>query len=442
MSGSPVVLPTPPIPGASTVKYGYPQFGPSHEQFMTTADPGSKSSGLVDKWKYINVFRLFGKHAHYMNEYRWFNEFRAERRPQHDKRTRGAVTRTGEFKVFRQGNMCWRAERVQVEMKLELAYDELQMYEMWRINLSQEAWYSFFTGYGGVMVDAGIDLPAAGGAAVAARATTAAAATGAAPSTAALRLGAASRALGLVGWGYLWFQIGTGAVVVISGGAKNAAGEKLSTGWEFVRTFWDSAITEDIVEEWEAVEAPHPCTDAECEVAETALVIPGAQTPIGSGIGWRSAKFLAGGGVVIAIIIGALFTFPKGGTPNPTPTPTPTAAVATATPTASATEVSAATPFDFGTPTPPASAFGTPAAYDTAPGPGQVLVFQLDYVDFLADGLTTIPAHEPFCSYEHVHGTEITSLLPGPDGEYLKRTEHLGECGYGPPNFFLIDDPR
>ena len=75
-------------------------------------------------------------------------------------------------------------------------------------------------------------------------------------------------------------------------------------------------------------------------------------------------------------------------------------------------------------------------------GPGQLLVFRLEGSDFLTGGLEVVEAHPPFCAYQHVHGAEIKSVLPGPDGRFITRTEFLGECGFGPPNFYIIKDPR
>ena len=69
---------------------------------------------------------------------------------------------------------------------------------------------------------------------------------------------------------------------------------------------------------------------------------------------------------------------------------------------------------------------------------GKVLTFYLDGVFYDASGLVTIDAHVPFCSYRHVHGGSIAPVKPagGPSA-----SEHLGECGFGPPNFYLIDRP-
>lgn len=73
---------------------------------------------------------------------------------------------------------------------------------------------------------------------------------------------------------------------------------------------------------------------------------------------------------------------------------------------------------------------------------GQVIVFVLDGVPFGLDGLEVVEAHVPFCAYTHVHGGPIRSIVPASDGRYVDRAEHLGECGYGPPDFRIIRDPR
>lgn len=65
------------------------------------------------------------------------------------------------------------------------------------------------------------------------------------------------------------------------------------------------------------------------------------------------------------------------------------------------------------------------------------LVFDLDGMFFLADSLRI--AGPDLCSYIHVHGQRIRSAgLYGPNSEPIYQSEHLGECGYGPPNFFYI----
>ncbi|PKN79083.1 MAG: hypothetical protein CVU47_11230 [Chloroflexi bacterium HGW-Chloroflexi-9] len=73
---------------------------------------------------------------------------------------------------------------------------------------------------------------------------------------------------------------------------------------------------------------------------------------------------------------------------------------------------------------------------------GQVIVFVLDGVPFAIDGLQVVEAHQPFCAYTHVHGGPIRSIVPASDGRHVDRAEHLGECGYGPPDFRIIRDPR
>lgn len=45
-------LPPPPSsPGAGTQTYGYGQYGPNAEQFMTIPQDGSTSTGAVDDWR-------------------------------------------------------------------------------------------------------------------------------------------------------------------------------------------------------------------------------------------------------------------------------------------------------------------------------------------------------------------------------------------------------
>lgn len=402
---------------------------------MTIPQDGSTSTGEVDDWGGFNPLAWFDKQVTYINEVRYFNTFRAERVPSRDRITK-TPRRTGIFEDRRDGNMCWREEKVITDVKFEAAYMEVQRYELWRINLTQENYYEFVTGLGGVAVDAAIDLPAAAGGVAAERAAASAAAEGVALSAGATRLAVASRALGAVGVTYLLFQIFTGAWVAYSGGARNAAGDMLNEGWEFIRHFYADPVDDEPEEAWEVVVAPHPCTEAEKEATRT--LIGDARAWIGDQLGTARGKLVAAGTAAV-IVIGGILGF--GGSDEAETAET--TATATASAAASATEAAESTPIDFGTPTPAASVLnGTPAAFDTEPGPGQVRVFYLDGVDYLTDGLTTMGAHPPNCEYEHVHGGEIRSLLPGPDGEYLTRTEHLGNCGFGPPNFFLIDDPR
>ena len=66
----------------------------------------------------------------------------------------------------------------------------------------------------------------------------------------------------------------------------------------------------------------------------------------------------------------------------------------------------------------------------------------LDGVDYLTNGLIHMGPHAPNCTYEHVHGGEIRSLTPGSNGQSMTRTEHLGDCGFGPPSFSMVRDPR
>lgn len=128
-----------------------------------------------------------------------------------------------------------------------------------------------------------------------------------------------------------------------------------------------------------------------------------------------------------------------------TPTVDPTTE-STFTPTAEPTSEPTSVPTSETTDGPPAVSTppgaATPAAFGDQVPDDHVLVFVLDGVYYLPGGLQVIDAHLPFCSYVHVHGGTISSLLPGPGGSPLTRSEHLGECGFGPPNFFIVSDPR
>jgi hypothetical protein len=267
-------MPAPPAPGAPTLQYGYPGLGAQGHQFATIPDAGSASSGRGQ----ITSLEL-PVTVSYVNETRWFNTFRAERRPQDDK-TSERVTPTGRTRVRQADGMCWNEQEVVVTTLVEQAYDELQRFEVWQINTTLAGYYEFFTGMGGTSVDFAIDgtaIAAAGAseglaAAGVETAALAAAAAGdveagvmaaASLNNAAAVTGAASKALGAVGWGYLVFQVTTGAMVWYAGGTANAAGDKLHEGWETLRRFHDDPIELDERTEWRAVDEPHPCSGAE-----------------------------------------------------------------------------------------------------------------------------------------------------------------------------------
>ena len=397
---------------------------------MTLPQDGSKTTGEVDDWRGFNPLAWFDKQVTYINEVRYFNTFRAERVQSRDRVTK-TPRRTGVFRDMRDGNMCWRQEQIITDVKFEAAYMEVQRYELWRINLTQESYYEFVTGLGGVMVDAAIDVPAAAGGLVAERAATAAAAEGAALSAGATRLAVASRALGAVGVTYLAFQLFTGAWVAYSGGTRNAAGDLLNEGWEFIRHFYGDPIDDEPEEAWETVVAPHPCTDMDGDGDKIHLRTGDASHFLRSTRG-RAVAGVAGVGILLGGLMGMrMFGGDDPEAPPPTATVTSTVAVSV-------------TPIDFGTPSPTPTPFveGTPVDWPAEVGPGQVGVFLLDGIYFLTDGLAVMGKHSPNCEYEHVHGGQITSIIPGEGGQYVTRTEHLGNCGYGPPNFFLIDDPR
>ncbi|MBT5774886.1 MAG: hypothetical protein HOH95_10985, partial [Dehalococcoidia bacterium] len=120
-------------------------------------------------------------------------------------------------------------------------------------------------------------------------------------------------------------------------------------------------------------------------------------------------------------------------TPSPTtglqpPTPEPTSTTETEDPTEPPeTEI------------PDPSTDATPHDPRNSIPPNKVLVFYLGGVFYDATGLVSIEAHLPFCSYLHVHGGPIAPVLPTGGSS---ASEHLGECGFGPPNFYLIDRPN
>jgi hypothetical protein len=131
---------------------------------------------------------------------------------------------------------------------------------------------------------------------------------------------------------------------------------------------------------------------------------------------------------------------------------------ATATPTATQTGVP--TPTVSGTPesttqapTAPGGSVIPPVVLPSAPRvptpvvPGQDLdgfikVYAADGVWYDGSSLVVTPAHEPFCSYEHLHGGPIQSIEPV-GGQLATITEQFGECGYGPSfALYWIRDPR
>lgn len=139
-------------------------------------------------------------------------------------------------------------------------------------------------------------------------------------------------------------------------------------------------------------------------------------------------------------------------TPTPPPTPDPLRGDPTGTPTGDGT----ATPTATATGTPPGVRFGDlpdhgifatpmPELQDGVippPDPGYVVVFPKDGVWYDAAFLIAMDKHEPNCSYRHLHGGPMYSIVPV-DGKTLEITEHLGDCGYGPvDSLFLIQDPR
>lgn len=303
---------------------------------------------------------------------------------------------------MRDGKMCWREERVTTDVHVDMMYTEYQRYEIWSINQTQVNYYDFVTGMGGVTVDAAIDIPAAIGGYEAAEAAGVAAAEGAAVSAGAARLAIASKAMGTVGLTYLMFQVFTGAWVAYSGGTKNAAGDMLSEGWDFIRHYVADGYDENPVDSWEAIEEPHPCSDP--EKTETGYIPSGWREYVEQGV--RSGKVrvftvLLCTGVIIGLA-GPLLTDDD-----------QVALVATGSVTATATTSATAAA------TTSAAATGTPArvAIDATAPAGMIVIFRLDGVDYLTNGLIHMGPHAPNCTYEHVHGGSIRSLVPGGNGQ-------------------------
>jgi len=92
--------------------------------------------------------------------------------------------------------------------------------------------------------------------------------------------------------------------------------------------------------------------------------------------------------------------------------------------------------------TPTADPEPVPATLGTAVPEGMLLVYEYEGVYYVPLDLHIAPIHLPNCAYAHLHGSEMQSLLPGSDGEYLKLAEPLGDCGFGPNELYLLDDPR
>ena len=128
--------------------------------------------------------------------------------------------------------------------------------------------------------------------------------------------------------------------------------------------------------------------------------------------------------------------------PASTSTPTPGVALPT---TGVAPSATALTTGPAAIPTvvlPPEIGIATPAS---GPGtgdlPGFIRVYAYAGVFYYADTLVVTPAHEPFCSYEHLHDGPIAAVER--DGLTLPPiAEMYGECGFGPTNaLFWIPEP-
>lgn len=130
-------------------------------------------------------------------------------------------------------------------------------------------------------------------------------------------------------------------------------------------------------------------------------------------------------------------------TPTPTPSNTPVPPTPTKDPLQEFGEIFLQTP----TPTPrPTQVVGDPRPLDLGPGTivetvkvdeGWMVVFVLDGQWFHGSGLRV--AQPDACDYIHVHGGPIT---PVNSETFFFKSEHLGECGFGPPNFLMVPIPR
>jgi hypothetical protein len=298
--------------------YGYPQLGGSGGNFATIADPASTSSGLAGGTtvlRYLNPFRWFGKTITYMNETRWFNDFRLARVLAADKEET-EERKTGERRERNEGGWCWTEEQVVRTRYRSQAYSEEQRYEIWTINQTQESYYAFLTGAGGVAVDATVDgtaaLQAAGATALRGMAAEVGAATlaGAELSSAAAATAASAEVFGVVGWGFLVFQASTASWVYFNGGATNAAGDKTSEGWAVFRRVF--AEREQVAQEtvWVMLGERRPCrprTGSEPAPSGAVTAPGGSATPVPAG----GTSEGGSGGYREAV--------PRGGQSEPTP---------------------------------------------------------------------------------------------------------------------------
>jgi hypothetical protein len=74
--------------------------------------------------------------------------------------------------------------------------------------------------------------------------------------------------------------------------------------------------------------------------------------------------------------------------------------------------------------------------------PGLIRVYAYAGVFYYAETLVSTPPHEPFCSYQHLHGGPILAVpVAGVTAPPL--SEMYGECGFGPTNaLFWIPEPE
>lgn len=441
LTGAPVPhLPdTPPSDQVNTT-YGYPALGPSGGMYLRMLDEGSQSSGLAGGTtvlRYLNPFRWFGTTITYINETRRFNDFRLQRVPTLETEET-EERRTGERRERSEGGWCWTEEQVIRTRYRVPRYIEEQRYEVWTINQTKESYYAFLTGGGGVAVDVAIDGAAALQAAGAMELSSMAAGAsgtwlGAELSASAAATAASAQAFALVGWGVLCFQGTTAAWVYSQGGATNAAGEMTHSGWDFHRRVLGARERISEHAEWDVVVPRHPCESPHMDPPRTEP--PRVRTGGGEGsVITPGGRILSSGPMMMLIGLIGLLLLALGATILILRAGSGDGAVGTTSVSATAAPGETAPPGE--------TAAGVPAAWDTEAGPGKVRIYRLDGVDYVAEGIQTVGAHPGFCEYEHVHGGPITALLPDGSGSFPTRGERDPECGFGPPNFFVVDDPR
>ena len=245
--------PDPPAPGAPTLVYDYPNLGKREWNYRTHVD---MSTAVTEE-------NMLGIDVSYVVETRWFNAFRAEHVAMYDVKGTERVP-TGRTEERQENGLCWTVEEVTVRYWEQLAYDESVQYEIWRINTTKDEYFQFFTGTGGVAVEAGAGITQAGAAKVAtnlaARSAAMASTLGATASAqgatvallsdAAVVVGATGQVVLVGATAFLattsiWVSHFEDDRMVDGAGSRNATGRKEAEGWKLVRRFWDRKIVVD-----------------------------------------------------------------------------------------------------------------------------------------------------------------------------------------------------